>query len=77
MSLVIVIHRHGNLVRLLTASLPQQLAWHLLVLQKLVLGKEAFVSYPVQTLHTVSEAHVVFSNRGYLRPKAIAVDYIV
>lgn len=60
---ITVIHRGHSWVGLLVASLLWKLAWYLLLLWKLVLKKEAFMSILSQeTLGHISEVHGIFNN---------------
>lgn len=56
-----LVHIHHSRVGPLVASLPQQCAQHFLVLLKLVLREEVFMSDPIP-LGPVTEVKDVFSN---------------
>lgn len=47
---IVVFHRQHSWIELVVASLHQKVAWHLLVLQKLILMEEAFLSIPGKVL---------------------------
>lgn len=67
---IVVVHRHCNLVALLVASSLWKPVWCLLVPWTLILSEEAFRS--VQgLLDSVSEMHGIFSNRDSLQPLGV------